>query len=240
MNDFSYVVAASILHDPGEVEAVFSAFEPLFSSMGGRRIDLGHLPAALEIATWAKQKGGSAIAVQLSSPDDASARAEIFEAISLTRALAEMRSSRIGTAGEPSDWLVASSQNSAAVSSSWGAEIEQVAFGELLGRIETIRKEDAVAPGGKTAVPGDKAAATSDEAAAFLHDAGFRREASAGEDGGPARLLLAHCTVPRSLLSGWDSASGAGGRGAIFRWRRWKLSRRRNRRRGAAFPRIRR
>jgi len=99
------------------------------------------LPAALEIAAHAGQKGGSAIVIQLKSPDDDSSRGEIKAAVEICAAIKAMRNSVIGAVGEPSDWLVASSQKPDAVSSVWGARIEPVAFRELRDKIDELGRE---------------------------------------------------------------------------------------------------
>lgn len=201
MSDFSYAVVSSVLHDRAAVDAIFSAYEPFFAGLDGRRIELkpltagdsdggtfpplffiltggtegivldylsslphspsgkafplvivahthhNSLPAALEIAARARQDGGTAIVIQMKSPDDDAARNEIVEAVAVSRAIASMRNSKIGAIGEPSDWLVASSQKAATVSSAWGATIESVAFRKLREAIDNIRDGDAKAAG---------------------------------------------------------------------------------------------
>ena len=46
MNDFSYAVVSSVLHDGKAVEAIFSTYEPFFASLSGHRVELGQ-PSAL-------------------------------------------------------------------------------------------------------------------------------------------------------------------------------------------------
>lgn len=189
MSQFDYAVVSSVLHNKDAVEAIFSAYEPFFAGMGGRRIELASsagdtpplffiltggtegivldylnsrsaphgrkpfplilvahphhnsLPAALEIAARAGQDGGSAMLIQLRSPDDDASRGEIQAATEICAAIGTMRSSVIGAVGEASDWLVASSQKAEAVSSTWGARIESVPFRELKDKIDESRKE---------------------------------------------------------------------------------------------------
>ena len=47
MDDFSYAVVSSVLHDRKAVEAIFSTYEPFFSGLSGHRVELGQ-PAVLE------------------------------------------------------------------------------------------------------------------------------------------------------------------------------------------------
>ena len=123
------------------------------------------LPAALEIAARTRQDGGSAIVIQLRSANDSAAQAPLREAIAISRAVAAMRSSRIGAVGEPSDWLIASSQGARAVAASWGAALESIDLGELKAGIEETRRRDALA---KTRL--------SEGMSAFIEGASFRRE----------------------------------------------------------------
>ena len=123
------------------------------------------LPAALEIASLARQEGGSAIVIQLRSANDRAAQAPLREAIALSRAVAAMRSSRIGAVGEPSDWLIASSQGARAVAASWGAALESIDLGELKAGIEETRRRDAAAN-----------VRLSEGMSAFIEGASFRRE----------------------------------------------------------------
>lgn len=195
MSRFNYAVVSSVLHDEEAVEAIFSAYLPLFRGLEGQRVELtgsdaqipplffiltggtegivldflssapsspsgkafplvllahphhNSLPAALEIAARAGQEGRAAIVIQLRSPDDVQARREIIEASELCSAIAAMRRSRIGAVGEPSDWLVASSQKAEAVASAWGPRLESVAFQELTDAIGAIRVEGNLAQG---------------------------------------------------------------------------------------------
>jgi L-fucose isomerase-like protein len=123
------------------------------------------LPAALEIAARARQDGGSAILVQVRSPGDASARSDLLEAIHLCRTIGAMRGTRIGAVGEPSDWLVASSQKSVAASSTWGTLIESIPFSELRTKIGMLRATDGLE-------------VLDTPSMAFLENSGYRKEAA--------------------------------------------------------------
>ncbi|MCE1195832.1 hypothetical protein LWX53_04980 [bacterium] len=136
------------------------------------------LPAALEIAARARQEGGSAILIQLRSPDDPAAGASLREAVALSRAVAAMRSSRIGAVGEPSDWLIASSQGAPALAASWGAALESVDLGELTAGIEEVRRRDARERGGAAGATAPQAP-LSEGMSAFIGGADYKREPAA-------------------------------------------------------------
>ncbi len=78
------------------------------------------LPAALEALARIHQDGGRGHIVM------AGDREAVATAIDDLLAASEMRSLRIGVVGEPSDWLVASTADAAAVRTRWGPELVPV------------------------------------------------------------------------------------------------------------------
>lgn len=107
------------------------------------------LPAALEIAAWAKQQGRACRIIQIGGPDDGAALAEMVVAAQLAEAFAAMGTSRIGAVGEPSSWLVASSQSPDVVQASWGATLVPLAFEKLVKEMESQRRTSGeTLPGG--------------------------------------------------------------------------------------------
>jgi L-fucose isomerase-like protein len=126
----------------------------------------GHnsLPAALEIAAWAVQQGGTAKLVQIGSPDDARGHEALDEAIRLDAIGRAMRATRIGAVGTASEWLVASSQGADAAARTWGCELVSVSLDELYQGMGTSRKE-----------PSEKRRAAAKE---FLEQASFCSEPS--------------------------------------------------------------
>lgn len=130
------------------------------------------LPAALELAAWARQRGRASQVIQLASAEDSEGQAELETAAALVRSIAGMRKSRIGLIGEPSSWLVASSQAGESVKSSWGATMIPVAFERLVEAMEAERQRQ------KDALPDS-----------FISKASFRREAS-DEDLGKSETIL--------------------------------------------------
>lgn len=242
----------------------------------------GHnsLPAALEIAAWAVQQGGTARLVQTGSPDDARGLEALEEAIRLDAIGRAMRATRIGAVGAASEWLVASSQGAEAAARSWGCEFVPVSLDELYEGMGKARK--ALPAGLGTAAkefmeqasfssePSDEDLARSDSildslaaivlshrldaltlrcfdlvtgdgstgcyALSRLADEGIEAGCEGDipsilalrwmrllsgkaawmanpsridreETGGRARIHLAHCTVPRSMLSGYGIRS---------------------------------
>lgn len=102
----------------------------------------GHnsLPAALEILAWVRQQGGKGEVVFLQSPSDIQAQERIkmlAQAYSARNALAR---TRIGAVGNPSDWLIASSQAAEKVQTSWGPEIVFVPIATLEQKMGKQRK----------------------------------------------------------------------------------------------------
>ncbi len=98
------------------------------------------LPAALEIAAWAKQQGRASRIIQIAGPDDEAAIAEMIAAAQLADTFAGMAKSRIGAVGEPSSWLVASRQDPEVVRASWGATLVPLGFEKLVEEMESQRR----------------------------------------------------------------------------------------------------
>jgi L-fucose isomerase-like protein len=98
------------------------------------------LPAALEILARVRQDGGNGAITLLRGPDDEAGAAELSGSVQAVFAIQRMAELRIGAVGEPSEWLVASSQVPAAVAAAWGATMVGVTIDELRKRIEAVRK----------------------------------------------------------------------------------------------------
>jgi L-fucose isomerase-like protein len=130
------------------------------------------LPAALELAAWARQQGRASLVVQLAGVDDPEGLGELDEAAKLAGCLYGMRKSRIGLVGEPSSWLVASRQSPETVAASWGASLLPIPFERLVKAMNAELKQ------GSKALP-----------EAFVRDASFCREPSE-EDMGKSEIIL--------------------------------------------------
>jgi len=88
------------------------------------------LPAALEIASWVRQRGDAVEIVHGSRRAVASRLRELarFQAVRLALA------GRIGVIGRPSDWLIGSDVDRASVRRRWGTAIVDIGLEELLRR----------------------------------------------------------------------------------------------------------
>jgi len=126
------------------------------------------LPAALEALARVRQDGGRGRIVHLPGPKDEAALALLSAAIDDLGAFRRLHRSRIGLVGAPSDWLVASVPDAAAVRRTWGPEVVAV---DLAGVLEAL----GAAPDGRAmalaASFGDGAAATREPDAAALGQA---------------------------------------------------------------------
>ena len=87
------------------------------------------LPAALEISSWVRRQGGRAEIVH-GSASGISARLRRLAGFERTRRVLR---GRIGIIGEPSDWLIASAVDRAAVKNRWGTEFVDIGLVEAFG-----------------------------------------------------------------------------------------------------------
>jgi len=90
------------------------------------------LPAALEALARLRQDGARGRIVHLPGPDDAPALARLSAAVDDLCAFRRLHRSRVGLVGAPSDWLVASVPDAAAVRRAWGPETVAVDLGGVL------------------------------------------------------------------------------------------------------------
>ena len=92
------------------------------------------LPASLEILARIRQDGGEG-RILFGSPEEI-ARG-LRQEVALANAWEQLRFSRIGLIGEPSDWLVASDVDRAFLKGRLSIELIQVGIEDLLSRVET-------------------------------------------------------------------------------------------------------
>lgn len=111
----------------------------------------GHnsLPAALEILAWVRQQGGNGEIVFIRSASDPAALARIAMLSSVAEAMAALRQTRVGAIGDPSDWLIASSQKAEAIRTAWGPELVPIPISSLQEKMEALE------PGLRTGHDGD-------------------------------------------------------------------------------------
>ncbi|MBF4510710.1 MAG: hypothetical protein ISP10_09590 [Aeromicrobium sp.] len=103
------------------------------------------LPAALEVLARLHQDGARGRIVFLESPADRAGLDALAEAVAGVLAFRRLRETRIGVVGEPSDWLVASMPDAAAVRDVWGPELVSVPLSELEVAIDAATEEDVAA-----------------------------------------------------------------------------------------------
>lgn len=112
----------------------------------------GHnsLPASLEILACVRQMGGSGRIHLMRGADDADTLAAIARTAKALEANRRLAEERIGQVGDPSDWLVASSQDAGTVRRRFGAELVQVPLGEVR---DVMREEEARPPSAEELAP---------------------------------------------------------------------------------------
>jgi L-fucose isomerase-like protein len=205
----------------------------------------GHnsLPAALEALAAVRNRGGRGRIVYWDQPGDPAGRAAVAEAVQDLETAAALRRLRLGLIGPPSDWLVASHPDPAAVRRVWGPEVVAVGMDRFLAACRAAALEGAPGSGVEAALRAlvreerldavtvrcfDLIGALEDTACpalSALNDEGIVAGCegdvpsalgmawvrlllgSASWMANPARLnpvsrtlVLAHCTVPRTLV----------------------------------------
>ncbi|OQB96536.1 MAG: hypothetical protein BWX81_01383 [Spirochaetes bacterium ADurb.Bin110] len=103
------------------------------------------LPASLEILAKVKQDGGKGLILQADASGAFDSK-ELEDIIAVCQSKIAMRNCRIGVVGRPSDWLIASSQDSLVALNSWGVELIDIPLEELMRNIGEIRSSSLGAP----------------------------------------------------------------------------------------------
>ncbi|MCJ7526192.1 MAG: fucose isomerase [Candidatus Aminicenantes bacterium] len=88
------------------------------------------LPAALEISSWVRQQGAAAKIVH----GEGSLIAGRLKRLAVFQRTRRALAGPIGLIGEPSDWLIASIVDRAAVNALWGTEFIDIPLEEVIGR----------------------------------------------------------------------------------------------------------
>jgi L-fucose isomerase-like protein len=99
------------------------------------------LPAALEVLARIQQDGKEGKIIYLDEKPDRW-KSEILKTIKYYKVYYRLLETKIGLVGEPSDWLVASSPETAVVRNAWGAGIEKININELLENVDGIRESE--------------------------------------------------------------------------------------------------
>lgn len=100
------------------------------------------LPASLETLARLQQENIPGEIFYLSSEDDEQGLYKIKDVVENICVRNELRSSKIGLIGEPSDWLVASSPKPAIVKTTWGTEVVPIDIDEIKKSLEDITSDD--------------------------------------------------------------------------------------------------
>ncbi|HOD57693.1 MAG TPA: hypothetical protein PKL80_00960 [Rectinema sp.] len=103
------------------------------------------LSASLEILAKVKQDGGKGLILQADASGAFDAE-ELEDIIAVCQSKIAMRNCRIGVVGKPSDWLIASSQDSLVALNSWGVKLINIPLEELLQNIGEIRSNSLETP----------------------------------------------------------------------------------------------
>lgn len=99
------------------------------------------LPASLEILAKLKQDGKSGQIFYLENPSDSIGLSKIQMTVKFLSVREELRNSKIGLIGEPSDWLVASSPNSKTVTEQWGPQVVSIDLNEVISNLSSAKIE---------------------------------------------------------------------------------------------------
>ncbi|MFO8065383.1 MAG: fucose isomerase [Spirochaetia bacterium] len=98
------------------------------------------LAASLEISAWVRGRGEHCEILH-GDPERVARRLDSLAAVE--RTLGVLGESRLGFIGEPSDWLIASSVDRAALRERFGTETEEIALDELYRYIDEVPAEEA-------------------------------------------------------------------------------------------------
>jgi L-fucose isomerase-like protein len=101
-------------------------------------------PASLEILAKIKQENGNGKIFYLNSHDDKNGLDNLFKAVNILSVRNELRNSRIGLIGGPSEWLIASSPDSETIGKYWGLKIIEIAFSELENNIANTTADNTI------------------------------------------------------------------------------------------------
>ena len=127
------------------VEAFPKLPRPVYLLTDGKH---NSLAASLEISAWTREQGVSSEILH-GGPELVVRRIDAIAAVE--RALTRIRGMNIGFVGKPSDWLVASSIDRAAVGEALGVRFEDVPLEELYEWIDAASDDEAAAVARETA-----------------------------------------------------------------------------------------
>ena len=130
----------------GGAEGIFKSLLPEMLAKGVERYYLltsgksNSLAASLEILSYLRQQGLKGEVLH-GSPEYLRSRIQTLEAISKARR--QLKGTRIGVIGDPSDWLIASHADPTALTDKLGLKLVEIPMEELLQEIEKASAEKA-------------------------------------------------------------------------------------------------
>lgn len=152
-NEFAVTAVRPGAGGRADLQVVFIAsggceqkFRQHYPSLGGSVILLADgkhnsLPAALEISHWVRQQGDRAEIVHGSS----AAIIARLKQLALFQRCRRVLAGRIGIIGEPSDWLIASAVDRAAVNARWATEFVAIGLDEVTAHRDGDDEAGAIA-----------------------------------------------------------------------------------------------
>jgi len=99
------------------------------------------LPASLEVLARLQQEGAMGQVLYLKNPEDLVGLQKLVDVLADFKVRTDLKRSRIGLLGTPSDWLVASSPESSVVKMTWGPEIVPISLDEVNKLIQEVPDE---------------------------------------------------------------------------------------------------
>ncbi|NQT63766.1 MAG: hypothetical protein HQ556_12460 [Candidatus Marinimicrobia bacterium] len=99
------------------------------------------LPASLEVLARLQQEGATGQVLYLNSSSDKQGLKKIQDVLTDFQVASELKRSRIGLLGTPSDWLVASSPDHSTVKETWGPDIISVSLDEVNSLIKDVAQD---------------------------------------------------------------------------------------------------
>jgi L-fucose isomerase-like protein len=99
------------------------------------------LPASLEVLARLQQEGALGQVLYLNSSSDAVGLLKIQEVLNDFKVSSDLKRTRIGLIGTPSDWLVASSPDHSTIKETWGPDIVPVSLDEINRLIPEVAQD---------------------------------------------------------------------------------------------------
>lgn len=132
----------------GTEQAVFNLWQKRKEKFGREPVVLlahpgnNSLPASLEILAKVQQDGGKGKIIYLDSHTNKEFYLELESTVKHLGVFHQLRKSKIGLVGKPSDWLIASMPEFETINKIWGPEIIEISIDELKSEISLITENE--------------------------------------------------------------------------------------------------